>query len=115
MVGGWFLPGTAVWRPGRPGLVWGGTFGRSHGPGRGAGGRRYAGQQYLGFQRLTLVPIQAKLIGASLLSAEEAAWVDGYHQEVWEAVSPRMQDQPELLAWLRHNTRPLKEQLMAAA
>ncbi|KAG2426136.1 hypothetical protein HYH02_014851 [Chlamydomonas schloesseri] len=76
---------------------------------------RYAGQQYLGFQRLTLVPIQAKLVDASLLSAEEAAWVDSYHREVWEAVSPRMQDQPELLAWLRRNTRPLKEQLMAAA
>ncbi|PNW79277.1 hypothetical protein CHLRE_09g408851v5 [Chlamydomonas reinhardtii] len=72
---------------------------------------RYAGQQYLGFQRLTMVPIQAKLIDTSLLSAEETAWVDGYHREVWEAVSPRMQDQPELLEWLRRNTRPLKEQL----
>ncbi|KAG2437467.1 hypothetical protein HXX76_006117 [Chlamydomonas incerta] len=74
---------------------------------------RYAGQQYLGFQRLTLVPIQAKLIDASLLSPEEAAWVDAYHAEVWEAVAPRMQDQPELLAWLRRSTRPLKEQLAA--
>ncbi|GLC69902.1 hypothetical protein PLESTF_000893800 [Pleodorina starrii] len=72
---------------------------------------RYAGQQYMGFERLTLVPMQAKMVDVSLLSADEVAWLDGYHAEVWKLVSPRMQDQPELLEWLRTNTRPLAEQL----
>ncbi|KAG2489091.1 hypothetical protein HYH03_012317 [Edaphochlamys debaryana] len=75
---------------------------------------RYAGQQYMSFEPLTLVPIQAKMIDASLLTPEEAAWVDRYHAQVWEQVSPRMQDKPELLAWLKANTRPLAEQHAAA-
>ncbi|PNH10857.1 putative Xaa-Pro aminopeptidase P [Tetrabaena socialis] len=71
---------------------------------------RYGGQQYLGFARLTLVPLQAKMIDTGLLSPEEVAWVDAYHHEVWQQVSPRMQDQPALLKWLQANTRPLAEQ-----
>jgi hypothetical protein len=35
--------------------------------------------------------------------------------QVWEAVSPRLQDKPEVLAWLQRNTAPLREQLGAAA
>ncbi|GFR40249.1 hypothetical protein Agub_g821 [Astrephomene gubernaculifera] len=72
---------------------------------------RYAGQQYLGFERLTLVPMQAKLMDPALLSPSEVAWVDGYHREIWNKLAPRLQDQPDLLEWLRRNTRPLEEQL----
>ncbi len=31
--------------------------------------------------------------------------------QVWEQVSPRLSDKPQVLEWLRVNTRPLKEQL----
>lgn len=31
--------------------------------------------------------------------------------QVWEAVSPRLQDKPDVLAWLQRNTAPLKQQL----
>ncbi|GIL92401.1 hypothetical protein Vretimale_6469 [Volvox reticuliferus] len=72
---------------------------------------RYAGQQYLGFERLTLVPLQAKLMDTSLMSPEEVSWVDAYHKEVWTQVAPRLKDQPALLEWLQVNTRPLAEQL----
>lgn len=41
------------------------------------------------------------------MTQREVEWVDAYHQEVWEKVSPRLQDQPEILDWLRTNTRPL--------
>jgi hypothetical protein len=33
--------------------------------------------------------------------------------QVFEAVSPRLQDKPEVLAWLQRNTAPLKQQLAA--
>jgi hypothetical protein len=33
---------------------------------------------------------------------------------VYEAVSPRLQDKPEVLAWLQRNTAPLKQQLATA-
>jgi hypothetical protein len=35
--------------------------------------------------------------------------------QVWEAVSPRLQDKPDALAWLQRNTQPLKEQLASYA
>lgn len=34
--------------------------------------------------------------------------------QVFEAVSPRLLDKPEVLAWLQRNTAPLKQQLAAA-
>ncbi len=37
---------------------------------------------YFGFKYLTLVPIQARLIDASLLSPVEVAWLDRYHKAV---------------------------------
>ena len=39
------------------------------------------------------------------LAASELAWVDAYHAEVWEKVSPRLSGAP--LEWLRINTAPL--------
>lgn len=38
-----------------------------------------------------------------------------YRAQVWEAVSPRLADKPEVLEWLRVNTRPLQEQKVAQA
>jgi hypothetical protein len=35
--------------------------------------------------------------------------------QVWEAVSPRLQDKPDVLAWLERNTAPLRQQLAATA
>lgn len=43
---------------------------------------RFGGVPYLGFERLTLVPIQTKMVDASLMSPQEVAWLDNYHAEV---------------------------------
>jgi hypothetical protein len=40
-----------------------------------------------------------------LLTAAEAAWVDGYHAQVWQAISPRLAG--DELEWLRQATLPL--------
>lgn len=71
---------------------------------------RYGGATYFGFGRLTLVPIQTKMMDLSLMSPEEIKWVDEYHAEVWREVSPRLEAGTPALEWLRKNTRPLKEQ-----
>jgi hypothetical protein len=34
--------------------------------------------------------------------------------QVWDRVSPLLSDKPDVLAWLKRNTAPLKEQLAAA-
>lgn len=43
-----------------------------------------------------------------VMTQREVDWVDEYHMEVWDKVSPRLQDQPEILEWLRINTAPLQ-------
>jgi hypothetical protein len=38
---------------------------------------------------------------------KEIDWVDAYHRQVWEALSPRLEGQQEELEWLRQATSPL--------
>ncbi|KAL0304718.1 UNVERIFIED_CONTAM: Aminopeptidase P2 [Sesamum angustifolium] len=66
---------------------------------------RFGGVEYLGFEKLTFVPIQAKLVDLSLLSTTEIDWLNDYHGQVWEKVSPLL-DGPAY-EWLWNNTRPL--------
>ncbi|KAM3402240.1 hypothetical protein ACQJBY_006271 [Aegilops geniculata] len=65
----------------------------------------FGGISYLGFEKLTFVPIQRKLIDLPLLSPSEINWVNEYHEQVWEKVSPFLSGNP--LNWLLVNTRPL--------
>ena len=61
--------------------------------------------KYLGFETLTYVPLDRKLIDKALLTAEEIAWVDGYHAQVRALLSPRLEG--EDLAWVERETAPL--------
>jgi Xaa-Pro aminopeptidase len=61
--------------------------------------------KYLGFETLTFVPLDRKLIETALLSAEEIAWVDGYHAKVRALLAPRLAG--EDLAWLERETAAL--------
>ncbi|XP_015875200.2 aminopeptidase P2 [Ziziphus jujuba] len=66
---------------------------------------RFGGIGYLGFEKLTFVPIQAKLVDLSLLSVEEVTWLNDYHSQVWEKVSPLLDGSAR--QWLWNKTRPL--------
>lgn len=59
----------------------------------------------LGFETLTLAPIDKSLIEISLLRDTEIAWLDNYHNVVWETLSPLLEE--EDTAWLRQATLPL--------
>jgi Xaa-Pro aminopeptidase len=61
--------------------------------------------RYLGFETLTFVPLDRKLILRELLTAEEIAWVDAYHAEVRALLAPRLAGDD--LAWLERETAPL--------
>jgi Xaa-Pro aminopeptidase len=61
--------------------------------------------RYLGFETLTFVPIDRKLIDKALLTAEEIAWVDAYHARVREVLAPQLEG--EDLAWMQRETAPL--------
>ena len=61
----------------------------------------------LGFETLTQAPIDRALIDAALLTEAETAWLDEYHAEVREALTPLVDG--ETAAWLARVTRPLAE------
>lgn len=61
--------------------------------------------RWLGFETLTFVPLDRKLIARELLTADEIAWVDGYHAKVREILAPRLTG--EDLAWVERETQPL--------
>ncbi|RNJ64338.1 MAG: aminopeptidase P family protein [Porphyrobacter sp. IPPAS B-1204] len=61
--------------------------------------------RYLGFETLTFVPLDRRLIETSLLTPEEIAWVDSYHAEVRALLAPRLAGDD--LAWLERETQPL--------
>lgn len=66
----------------------------------------FGGSQYLGFRRLTLVPIDNSMVQKDLLTMDEIEWLDSYHKEVWERLSPHLEGD-ECLDWLWKRTRPL--------
>lgn len=63
-------------------------------------------KEYLGFRRLTLVPIDRSMVELELLTTDEIKWLDNYHKEVWERLSPLIEP-GKCLNWLREQTRPL--------
>lgn len=62
---------------------------------------------YYGMERVTMAPIQRNLIDLSLLGKEEREWVDQYHEEVYEKLSPYLKSDETTLAWLKENTAAL--------
>jgi len=63
-------------------------------------------RKYLGFEKLTMIPICKALINTSMLTEQEREWVDGYHQIVWEKISPLVSS--EAREWLKEATSPLQ-------
>ena len=66
-----------------------------------AGGER----PMLGFETLTLAPIDLSLVEPKLMDADEIAWLDDYHARVRKVLSPLV-DAPTR-RWLTHATRRL--------
>ncbi|AOA06000.1 aminopeptidase P family protein [Pseudomonas sp. TMW 2.1634] len=60
---------------------------------------------FLKFETLTLCPIDSRCLEPSLLSREELAWFDAYHQQVRERLSPLIAG--AALEWLLARTAPL--------
>jgi Xaa-Pro aminopeptidase len=61
--------------------------------------------EMLGFEALTLCPIDTRCIDASLLRPDEVAWLDGYHRQVRDRLLPLVSG--DARAWLLARTEPL--------
>ena len=59
----------------------------------------------LGWETLTLAPIDRRLIDRALLAPEERAWLDAYHARVEAEIAPQVG--PETARWLRAACAPL--------
>jgi Xaa-Pro aminopeptidase len=59
----------------------------------------------MGFETLTLAPIDLRLVDPALMNADELAWLDAYHRRVRETLGPDLDG--ETRAWLDAATRPL--------
>jgi Xaa-Pro aminopeptidase len=66
-----------------------------------AGGER----EMLGFETLTLAPIDRALIEPGLLDDDEVAWLDAYHARVREVLTPLVDADTAL--WLAAATQPV--------
>jgi len=61
--------------------------------------------QFLQFEPLTLCPIDKSPIITDLLSSEEVAWLDQYHEYVFDTLAPHLD--AEETAWLREACSPM--------
>jgi Xaa-Pro aminopeptidase len=59
----------------------------------------------LGFETLTLVPIDRRLVDPKLLSAGERQWLNAYHERVATMVGPHLNEDDG--AWLKKATVPI--------
>ncbi len=62
-------------------------------------------REMMGFETLTVAPIDRRLIAKELLSAGEIAWLDAYHARVLHTIGPELDAKTR--SWLELATAPL--------
>ena len=62
-------------------------------------------REMMGFETLTLAPIDRRLVVKDLLSAAEIAWIDAYHGRVMDGIAAEVDG--DTRAWLTAATAPL--------
>ncbi|MBQ9700513.1 MAG: M24 family metallopeptidase C-terminal domain-containing protein, partial [Lachnospiraceae bacterium] len=61
--------------------------------------------KFLKLENLTMVPMDIDAMDFSMLTAEDKARLNAYHKEVYEKISPYMDE--EELVWLKEATREI--------
>lgn len=61
--------------------------------------------EWLGFETLTFVPLDRRLVDKTMLTEDEIGWWNRYHAKVWDILSPQLEG--EDLAWLERECAPL--------
>lgn len=63
----------------------------------------------MGFETLTLAPIDRRLVAAERLSPDERQWLDAYHARVWREIGPLL-DSDDERRWLGAAAAPITEE-----
>ncbi|MEK9577396.1 MAG: M24 family metallopeptidase, partial [Halieaceae bacterium] len=66
------------------------------------------GDGWLGLESMAFVPFNRQLIDVAMLTMPEKVWVDDYHRQVRDRVSPLLDDD-DVIAWLEIATKPLTD------
>lgn len=61
--------------------------------------------QFLEFETVTLCFIDRTLIEKSLMTEEEIAWLNDYHKQVYDRLSPELNEEEKI--WLNAKTKPI--------
>jgi len=62
---------------------------------------------WLGFEHVTMTPIQTKLVDVALLSQDEKDWLNAYHEEVYAKVSPLLKQDERASKWLERECKAI--------
>ncbi|KAF9904695.1 hypothetical protein EC991_002394 [Linnemannia zychae] len=68
---------------------------------------QFGRKQYLGFEHVTFVPIQTKFLEKELLTRKEVDWINKYHAECLEKVTPFLEKGGLGLQWLQREAQPI--------
>lgn len=69
------------------------------------GSRQTEFGRFLEFENMTWCHFERDLMDTSLLTQAEIAWIDQYHRQVYDRISPYLS--PGIAAWLKTRTAPL--------
>lgn len=61
----------------------------------------------MGFETLTLVPIDRRLVAKNLLTKDERDWLNAYHARVRDVIGAELAGESDVLAWLERATQPI--------
>lgn len=67
--------------------------------------KNFGGKRYLGFETITRVPLCQELIDVSLLTDDEVAWVNAYHESVYMDTFAYLAGDKLSKAWLLRQTK----------
>ncbi|KAG9044466.1 hypothetical protein FS837_008111 [Tulasnella sp. UAMH 9824] len=65
---------------------------------------KFGGENWLGFERFTQVPIQTKMIKPDMLTKDEKKWLKLHNQNVRLALTPLLMEDKRALKWLKRET-----------
>ena len=69
-------------------------------------------KKFLKFSKLTMIPIQKSLIDVTLLNTQELDWLDEYHQQIFEKVSPLLEPNSLAMKWLKKSCDKIERSSM---
>jgi len=61
----------------------------------------FSGDIWLGFERLTCVPIQTRMVKENMLTKEEKQWLKDHNKKCLERLEPYLKDDKRALKWLK--------------